>query len=222
MWPNQKKIKQPKKAVLAEDVSSEENPVRGRAAKAAITRNDLLTAAQHLISAKGYEAASVDEIAREAGYTKGAFYTHFDTKQDLFLAVLNERIEASSQRLETEPPDKNPLAPGNEFPEIQLLLSLEANLYALRHPELREVLAPMTERPLNTLALMAGAIRLGKTAAETDKKPARTDQITAVGIAATNLLGSILTNILPPEWDMKEVIAELNRRIIEGAQTTDS
>lgn len=191
--------------------------VVGRTAKAAQTRSDLLTAAQQLISTKGYEAASVDEIAREAGYTKGAFYSHFDSKQDLFLAVLNERIEASSQRLESETPDKNPLAPGNDFPEIQLLLSLEANLYALRHPELKEVLAPMTERPLNTLALMAKAIRLGETATETDTKPARTDQITAVGLAATNLLGSILTNILPPDWDMKDVMAELNRRIIEGA-----
>ena len=217
--PEPRKPKQPKIAAPDDATVVESNPGVSRAARAANTRSDLLTAAQRLISTKGYEAASVDEIAREAGYTKGAFYTHFGSKQELFLAVLNERIEASSQRLEGAPQADNPLAPGNEFPEIQLLLSLEANLYALRHPELREVLAPMTERPLNTLALMAKAIRLGETSSETDALPARTDQITAIGIAATNLLGSILTNILPPDWDMKEVMAELNRRIIDGAQT---
>ena len=219
--PEPRKSK-PEKAISKNTEAPAATPVGGRAAKAAQTRSDLLTAAQHLISTKGYEAASVEEIAREAGYTKGAFYTHFDSKQDLFLAVLNERTEHSSQRLESAAPDKNPLAPGNEFPEIQLLLSLEANLYALRHPELKDVLAPMTERPLNTLALMARAMRLGETAPETEAEPARADQITAIGLAATNLLGSILTNILPPEWDMKEVMAELNRRIIEGARTTDS
>ena len=219
--PEPRKSKPPK-AISKKTEAPATTPVGGRAAKAAQTRSDLLTAAQHLISTKGYEAASVDEIAREAGYTKGAFYTHFDSKQDLFLAVMNERTKASSQRLESVAPERNPLAPGNDFPEIQLLLSLEANLYALRHPELKEILGPLTERPLNTLALMAKAMRLGETAPEINTAPDRTDQITAVGIAATNLLGSILTNILPPDWDMKEVIAELNRRIIEGAQMTDS
>ena len=51
------------------------------------TRSLLLDAAEEVFAAKGFMAASVDDIAHAAGYTKGAVYKHFATKEDLFLAV---------------------------------------------------------------------------------------------------------------------------------------
>jgi AcrR family transcriptional regulator len=51
------------------------------------TRALLLDAAEDVFAAKGFMAASVDDIAHTAGYTKGAIYKHFATKEDLFLAV---------------------------------------------------------------------------------------------------------------------------------------
>src|SRR3982074_2047924 len=51
------------------------------------TRALLLDAAEEVFAEKGFMAASLDDIAYAAGYTKGAIYKHFTTKEDLFLAV---------------------------------------------------------------------------------------------------------------------------------------
>src|SRR3954451_24609908 len=51
------------------------------------TRSLLLDAAEDVFAEKGFTPATLDDIAGVAGYTKGAIYKHFATKQDLFLAV---------------------------------------------------------------------------------------------------------------------------------------
>jgi len=61
------------------------------------TRSKLLEAAGKVFAHRGLERATVDEVAGEAGYTKGAFYANFKSKEDLFLAMLDERF---GQRLE--------------------------------------------------------------------------------------------------------------------------
>ncbi len=59
------------------------NQVRGEE-----TRNTILEAALGLFSQHGYDATSVDQICQGAGISKGAFYHHFSSKQDLFLALM--------------------------------------------------------------------------------------------------------------------------------------
>jgi AcrR family transcriptional regulator len=61
------------------------------------TRSKLLEAAGKVFACRGMERATVDEVASEAGYTKGAFYANFKSKEELFLAMLDERF---GQRLE--------------------------------------------------------------------------------------------------------------------------
>jgi AcrR family transcriptional regulator len=51
------------------------------------TRSLLVDAAEEVFAQKGFMAASLDDIAHTAGYTRGAIYKHFATKEDLFLAV---------------------------------------------------------------------------------------------------------------------------------------
>ena len=51
------------------------------------TRSLLLDAAEEVFAEKGFGAATLDDIAHTAGYTKGAIYKHFATKEDLFLAL---------------------------------------------------------------------------------------------------------------------------------------
>ena len=51
------------------------------------TRSLLLDAAEDVFAEKGFAPATLDDIAQAAGYTKGAIYKHFATKEDLFLAV---------------------------------------------------------------------------------------------------------------------------------------
>src|ERR1700751_3480600 len=52
------------------------------------TTQRLLEAAQKLIAKKGLSAASVEDIAEAAGYTRGAFYLNFTSKGDLFIELL--------------------------------------------------------------------------------------------------------------------------------------
>jgi AcrR family transcriptional regulator len=62
-----------------------------RAERRERTREDLLAAADALFTARGFHATSVDEIALEAGYTKGAVYSNFESKEDLFFAIYERR-----------------------------------------------------------------------------------------------------------------------------------
>ena len=61
------------------------------------TREHLLDAALEVFSRRGYYAASVDEIAAEAGYSKGAVYSNFSNKEELFLALIDRRFAKDSQ-----------------------------------------------------------------------------------------------------------------------------
>ena len=62
------------------------------------TRADLLAAARDVFVRRGFHRASLDEIAEEAGYTKGAVYSNFADKDGLFLALLDERYEGRVAR----------------------------------------------------------------------------------------------------------------------------
>jgi AcrR family transcriptional regulator len=64
------------------------------------TRRALLHAAEKLFCRQGLEAASVDQVAQEAGYTKGAFYANFKSKEELFLVMLDERFAHELERLD--------------------------------------------------------------------------------------------------------------------------
>ena len=57
------------------------------------TRQDLLTAAETCFVTRGFHATSVDEIAERAGYTKGAVYSNFTSKEDLFFGVYQRRVD---------------------------------------------------------------------------------------------------------------------------------
>jgi AcrR family transcriptional regulator len=67
--------------------------------KTEATKAKLFKAAQRVFARQGFEAASIDEIAKAAGFTRGAFYAHFKTKEDLFLAMLEERAAKDLKNL---------------------------------------------------------------------------------------------------------------------------
>ena len=58
-----------------------------------ITRAQLLDAAERVFARDGLRGASVDAIALEAGYSTGAVYSNFKGKEDLFLTLVEERID---------------------------------------------------------------------------------------------------------------------------------
>lgn len=76
-------------------------PGPSREERSDATRAALLRAASQAIGARGMHGASIDLIAAEAGYTKGAFYAHFASKEDLFLELLDEHFAIELARLDT-------------------------------------------------------------------------------------------------------------------------
>ena len=57
------------------------------------TRRKLLAAARRVFLRLGFHNSSLDQVAEEAGFTKGVVYSRFASKADLFLAILEERID---------------------------------------------------------------------------------------------------------------------------------
>jgi AcrR family transcriptional regulator len=64
-----------------------------------VTRAQLLDAAERVFAREGFRGASIEAIAREAGYSHGAIYSSFNGKLDLFLVLVEERIDARLARI---------------------------------------------------------------------------------------------------------------------------
>lgn len=73
--------------------------------KSEATRNSILQNAFALIYSHGYKATSIDEIIATTEVTKGAFYYHFKTKDEMGLAILNELMIPNFQRTFIKPFD---------------------------------------------------------------------------------------------------------------------
>jgi AcrR family transcriptional regulator len=65
-----------------------------RAERQQQTRNDLLDAAARVFVSRGFQGSSVEEISAQAGYTRGAFYSNFKSKEELFVELLHDRVYA--------------------------------------------------------------------------------------------------------------------------------
>ena len=66
------------------------------------TRANLFLSARDLFARRGYNATSVDDIAENAGYTKGAFYANFETKDAVAMAILEENVTDDDAHLHAE------------------------------------------------------------------------------------------------------------------------
>ncbi len=72
--------------------------VDGRKARGAATRERLLAAARRLFGERGYEATSIESVLEASGVARGALYHHFQSKAELFDAVLSEVLIEIARR----------------------------------------------------------------------------------------------------------------------------
>ena len=63
-----------------------------------LTQQNLLEAARTVFGEHGYARSTIDAIASQAGVSKGAFYNHFDSKEEIFITILELRGEANRSR----------------------------------------------------------------------------------------------------------------------------
>ena len=136
------------------------------------TRTCLLEAAGRVFARRGLAQASVDEVAADAGFTKGAVYANFGSKEELFLEMLDARFAARLAEMESvlatdAPPEAQAREAGRDFvahitgdPDWARLF-FEAALHASRHEGFREKLqaryAEMRARMAELLRARAAA-----------------------------------------------------------------
>jgi AcrR family transcriptional regulator len=150
------------------------SPVSRQQLRTAATHRKLLAAAEKVFARDGFEAARLADIAALAGYTRGAFYVHFKSKEDIFFALLelwvSRRIaEVNAVLGQHADPAERIRALREDYAQAATdrrlaLLSLEFKLFAIRHPRaharLRARLRPLRENAgqiLHRLAKDAGA-----------------------------------------------------------------
>jgi AcrR family transcriptional regulator len=126
------------------------------------TRERVVQAAQRLFEGQGFHATSVDQVAREAGYTKGAVYSNFASKEDLFFAVYERRVERAVADVErTVAHATDPAAALGELSlaaarrrgkdDGWLAVFFEFWAHVVRQPNLRERFAEFHTRALEPL-----------------------------------------------------------------------
>jgi AcrR family transcriptional regulator len=132
-----------------------------RAEQNEANRRRILDAALEVFLAEGYHGTTVDAIAAAAGLTIGAIYSRFDGKADLFLTLVEERIELRREQFR----DLVPPTGGRQFSDAArraaevlrkelpwTLLVTEFRVHAARHTDLAERYAPLHQRALDGLA----------------------------------------------------------------------
>lgn len=140
-----------------------------RAEKRARTRAALVDAAGRVFLDRGFLGASVEAIAAEAGYTRGAFYSNFSTKEEIFAELLQQRVYSTYRQMardSAEPRHPTLREVGEQLAEIQgdpeghwlFRLWLELLAHAGRDQQFREIAAGFwsTTRTLSAQAI-AGA-----------------------------------------------------------------
>jgi AcrR family transcriptional regulator len=136
------------------------------------TRDRLMVAATDLFACKSVQAASVEEICERAGFTRGAFYSNFESKDELCLELVRQRGEqllVGTERALAQIPDapvtEHTLAEvvakalvvfetGFALDDNWVLVRNELRLYAYRNPSFRPALI-QAEQTATSLALAA-------------------------------------------------------------------
>ena len=122
-----------------------------------VTRTRLVDAAERVFLRKGFDDASVDEISETAGYSRGAFYSNFKDKEQVFLAVIDRRRPKALDNIfqqASEPAER--IAAIREWFSNQwrlkdfVALRLEFTRRAIRDRSVREHLAELRRQELET------------------------------------------------------------------------
>ena len=128
-----------------------------------LTRLRLIEAAESLFIRRGYDDASVEEISEAAGYSRGAFYSNFDNKEQVFLAVIDRRrpkaLDNILERL-SEPAER--IAAVRDWFSSQwrlknfIALRMEFSRKAFRDRSVRAHLAELLRQELDTYSASFG------------------------------------------------------------------
>lgn len=132
------------------------------------TRGELLDAAAEVFAEHGFNGASVDQVAEAAGFTKGAVYSNFTSKEELFLELLDRQVDRSvdvlAEVVERVPAGERAAVLTDRVAELEVLagrwflLEAEFLLYAARGDD-PAVRARVAARQQRTRARITALVR---------------------------------------------------------------
>ena len=121
--------------------------------RALVTRQHLMKAAREVFTRDGFESARIEDIAAQAGKTRGAFYDNFKDKEDVFFAIFEEDIARDQGRVINDLTAASDLDAriavlAEHLEELlrdrqRVLLNLEFKMYVIRHPQKRKRLSTL-------------------------------------------------------------------------------
>jgi AcrR family transcriptional regulator len=198
---------------------------RSREAQVERNRELLLAAAHRVFLARGYHGSTLEAIAAEAGFSKGVVYSQFESKADLFLALLDERID--ERAAENERVVRNAgggaaavaalFAHGGRRAQKESdwnLLLLEFRAQAAREPALNERYAKAHARTLDGITGL-----LTQLFAAADVEPSRPPQVLATFVLALTS-GGHLERLVAPQSLPVAAVGELVERAFGLAEAT--
>jgi AcrR family transcriptional regulator len=187
-----------------------------RGEQVARNRELVLAAARRVFLACGYASATLDAIAEEAGFSKGVVYSQFESKADLFLALLEARINERAEQNEQLAARLDGKELARAVPELALdlrrtepewtQLVLEFRLHAARVPELSRRYAELHKRTVERLAGVFARLH-----ARAGTTPHHAPEVVAQLALAINV-GAFMEQLSDPaavELPVPEVISEL-------------
>jgi AcrR family transcriptional regulator len=181
-----------------------------RAERAAATRRDLLEVAERRFFADGYHATRLDDIAEEAGYTKGAVYSAYQSKAGLFLAVYDRVVETrileirellSAHETEADRLDALARQPVDDRNGRFLVLAIEFFTHAAHDDDLLEAIAT------RHLDLRASLAELAPTTG-----PLSPDAWAVMTLALSN--GLALERLISPAGVPGDLMASVQRSVV--------
>jgi AcrR family transcriptional regulator len=166
-----------------------------------LTRLRLIEAAERLFIRRGYDDASVEEISEMAGYSRGAFYSNFDSKEQVFLAVIDRRrpkaldniLQRVSEPVERIAAVRNWFANQWRLKDF-IALRMEFSRRAFRDRSVRTHLAELFRQELETYSASVGRVLCAK-----DEVAAEQPEIVVLVLLAAALGLGILAVDTNPE-----------------------
>ncbi len=101
--------------------------------EAQVTRQHLLEATIKIMSLKGYAGTRLEDVAEEAGVTRGAIYWHFGNKKELMIALLKERIDPYFKIIEDMTKKDMPAVKKLYSMMVQLFKKMESDQFFTAH-----------------------------------------------------------------------------------------
>jgi AcrR family transcriptional regulator len=202
---------------------------RTRAArKGPDARTALLDAAGEMFAERGFEGASVDEIAERAGYSKGALYWHFQTKDELFFALMESSVDAPAHEmielLQSAPAEQDMGPEASErFVELierqreLVLLDHEYWAKAVRDPALRRRYGEHRDRLRAALA-RALEVRLAHLGTDPPRMAAEQMATVLMGLTAGLMRERMIDASTVPDGLLGETIVLLYRGLVASTQ----